>query len=146
MPSYKGRFRPKNPHKYKGNPDNIIWRSTWELRAYKFLDENNMVVEWQSEELAIRYYDPTKGRYRRYFPDAIAKIVNPDGSSRVVMMEIKPEKQTQEPKVKKRKTKQYINEVTTWATNKSKWESAREYCKERGWSFMLITEKHLGIK
>lgn len=146
MPSYKGKFQPRNPKKYKGNPNNIIWRSTWELRAFKFLDENPSILEWQSEELFVMYYDPSSGRKRRYFPDVIAKIQNPDGTTKVVMMEIKPSKQTKEPKVQSRKTRKYITEVTTWATNNAKWKSAREYCSERGWEFMLITEVELGIK
>ncbi|NDB85179.1 MAG: head completion protein, partial [Alphaproteobacteria bacterium] len=29
--AYKGKFNPKNPNKYKGDPTNIIYRSRWEL-------------------------------------------------------------------------------------------------------------------
>jgi hypothetical protein len=63
-----------------------------------------------------------------------------------MMLEVKPKAQTVEPKVQKRKTKQYITEVTTWATNSAKWSSAREYCMDKGWEFKLITETELGIK
>lgn len=146
MPSYKGKFQPKNPKKYKGDPDNIIWRSTWELRAFKFMDERPEVIEWQSEEVIVPYFDPSTGRYRRYFPDIVARIRNPDGTTKTVMMEIKPMKETKEPKVQSKKTRKYVKEVTTWATNQAKWKSAEEYCKDRGWSFSLITEKQLGIK
>jgi hypothetical protein len=146
MPSYKGKFQPKNPKKYKGDPDNIIWRSTWELRAFKFMDERPEVIEWQSEEVIVPYFDPSTGKYRRYFPDIVARIRNPDGTTKTVMMEIKPLKETKEPKVQSKKTQKYIKEVTTWATNQAKWKSAEEYCKDRGWSFSLITEKQLGIK
>ena len=38
--TYKGRFTPQNPKKYNGNSDNIIYRSSWELRVMKYLDEN----------------------------------------------------------------------------------------------------------
>lgn len=146
MPSYKGKFQPKNPKKYKGDPDNIIWRSTWELRAFKFMDERPEVIEWQSEEVIVPYFDPSTGKYRRYFPDIVARIRSPDGTTKTVMMEIKPLKETKEPKVQSKKTRKYIKEVTTWATNQAKWKSAEEYCKDRGWSFSLITEKQLGIK
>ena len=146
MPSYKGKFQPKNPHKYRGDPDNIIWRSTWELRAFKFMDERPEVIEWRSEEVIVPYFDPSTGRNRRYFPDIVARIQNPDGSTKTVMMEIKPMKETKEPKVQKKRTKKYVTEVTTWATNKAKWKSAEEYCKDRGWQFALITEYQLGIK
>lgn len=146
MPSYKGKFQPKYPHKYRGDLDNIIWRSTWELRAFKFMDERPEVLEWRSEEVIVPYFDPTTGRHRRYFPDIVALIQNPDGSTKTVMMEIKPMKETKEPKVQKKRTKKYVTEVTTWATNQAKWKSAQEYCKDRGWDFALITEHQLGIK
>lgn len=146
MPSYKGIFYPKFPKKYRGDVNNIIWRSTWELRAFKFFDENPNVLEWQSEELAIPYYDPTAGRIRRYFPDIVAKVKTSDGNIKTFVFEIKPEKQTKEPKTQKKKTKRYVNEVTTWVTNKAKWEKAEEFCLDRGWKFMILTEKNLGIK
>ena len=36
----QGKFRPKNPSKYKGDPTNIIYRSSWELTVFKYLDNN----------------------------------------------------------------------------------------------------------
>mgnify|MGYP000694752420 CR=1 FL=1 len=143
MPSYKGKFQPKNPKKYMGDPENIIFRSSWELRAFKFMDERPEVLEWRSEEVIVPYFDPSTGRHRRYFPDIVARIQNPDGTTKTVMMEIKPMKETKEPKVQKKRTKKYVTEVTTWATNQAKWKSAQEYCKDRGWQFVLVTEQNL---
>lgn len=146
MHTYKGKFIPKNPKKYVGDPTNIIFRSLWERRVMVYLDENINVIEWRSEEIAIPYYDPTTRRNRRYFPDFIVKVRTADGKSKVLMLEVKPKKQTIEPKVQKKKTRAYITEVTTWATNVSKWEAAKEFCLDRGWEFKLITEDELGIK
>ena len=56
--SNKGRFKPKNPQKYKGDPNNIIYRSTWEVKVMNYLDENPSVIWWGSEELPIPYYNP----------------------------------------------------------------------------------------
>ena len=47
--SYKGKYNPKNPHKYKGDPTNIIYRSLWELKLMMYLDEHRDVVQWASE-------------------------------------------------------------------------------------------------
>ena len=77
--TYKGFFKPKNPSKYKGNPDNIIYRSSWERQVMKWLDENTNVIEWQSEEVAVPYISPVDNRYHRYFPDFIAKMKRPEG-------------------------------------------------------------------
>ena len=62
------------------------------------------------------------------------------------MLEVKPKKQTLEPKVQKKKTRSYITEVTTWATNQAKWKAAEEFCLDNGWDFVMITEDELGIK
>lgn len=144
--AYSGKFSPKNPSKYSGDPTKIIWRSTWELRVMKYLDENDAIVEWKSEEIAIPYISPVDNRRHRYFPDFIIKVKRPDGSIHTMMIEVKPKAQTVEPKVQKKKTRKYITEVMTWGVNKSKWEAARTYCSSLGWEFKLITEVELGIK
>jgi hypothetical protein len=63
-----------------------------------------------------------------------------------MILEVKPKKETMEPKKKKKVTKQYITEVMTWGKNQAKWAAAREYCADRSWTFQLITEKELKIK
>jgi hypothetical protein len=144
--AYKGKFSPKNPKKYKGDPTNVIYRSLWELRVMKYLDENPAVIEWGSEELIIPYVCPTDNRMHRYYPDFIVKAKKADGTTQTMILEVKPKKETMEPKVSKKKTKRYITEVMTWGKNQAKWKAATEYCADRGWQFKLITEDHLGIK
>lgn len=144
--TYKGKFSPKNPKKYKGDPTNIVFRSLWERKVMIWLDENQNILEWSSEEVAIPYRSPLDGRIHRYFPDFVVKAQMNDGSVKTLMLEVKPLVQTKEPKKQTKKTKKYITEVTTWAVNQQKWKMAEEYCLDRGWEFRLITEKELGIK
>mgnify|MGYP002507775786 CR=1 FL=1 len=143
--SYKGKFTPQNPKKYNGNPDNIIYRSSWELRCMKWFDDNPNIIWWSSEELAIPYYSPVDKRMHRYFPDFLIKVRTKTGVLKTMLLEVKPKKQTITPETKKRLTKQYINEVVTYGINQAKWKAATEYCLDRGWEFKLITEDHLGL-
>jgi hypothetical protein len=143
--SNKGRFRPKNPQKYKGDANNIIYRSTWEIKVMNYLDENPNVIWWGSEELPIPYYSPVDRKKHRYFPDFIAKMRKADGTVMTYVIEVKPEKQTQPP-TQKRKTKTYLQEAITYEINKAKWYAAEEFCKDHGWQFQILTEKHLGIR
>ena len=140
---YQGKFKPKNPSKYKGDVDSIVYRSSWELRMMKWLDQNPSVIEWNSEEIIIGYRSPIDGKIHRYFTDIWAKLKEKDGKITTYIFEIKPESQTKPPVPKKRRTKRYINEVMTWGINEAKWEAAKSYCKKRGWKFELITEKDL---
>lgn len=142
--SYKGWFTPKNPKKYKGDPTNIVYRSSWELRVMKYLDENKNVIWWASEELPIPYRSPIDQQIHRYFPDFIARIRQVNGKEVTMILEVKPEKQTQMP-VQKRQTKKFLQEVATYAVNQEKWRAADLFCKEHGWQFKIITEKDLGL-
>jgi len=110
-----------------------------------WLDSNKNVLKWSSEEIVIPYKSPIDGKYHRYFVDFYAKVINKEGKVEEFLIEVKPERFTQEPKIRKKKTKSYINEVTQWAINKSKWKAADEYCKDRKWKFQIFTEDKLGI-
>lgn len=142
--AYKGRFIPKNPKKYAGDANNIIWRSTWEFRVMKWLDESDNVLLWSSEELVIRYYNPIDNKIHRYFPDFVVKVKKRDNLVMTYVLEVKPEYQTKQP-VRRRKTQKFINESVTYIINQSKWKAATEFCKDRGWEFKVLTEHDLGI-
>ena len=146
MKTYKGRYSPKNPGKYKGDPTGIIYRSLWERKLMVYLDDNNSVIQWSSEEIAIPYISPLDNRYHRYFPDFLVRKKNTQGIVETLMIEIKPANQTVEPTKKKTINKQYINEVMTWGVNQAKWKAAKEYCDDRKWRFLVLTEKELNIK
>lgn len=144
--SYKGFFKPKNPNKYKGDPSNIVFRSSWELRFMNYLDAHQDIVLWSSEEFCIPYKSPIDGRVHRYFPDFWLKQHKPDGTTETVVVEIKPHKQTQPPATQTRKTKRYINEVMAWGVNNAKWEAAKRFCESKNWKFVIFTEDHLGLR
>jgi hypothetical protein len=143
--AYTGQFRPRNPKKYIGDSNNIIYRSTWECKVMSWLDLNDNIISWASEEVIIPYISPVDNRYHRYFPDFLVKVKTREGTTKTMMLEVKPKKQTRPPEPQKRKTKQYINEVVTWGINQSKWKAAEEYCLDRGWEFKILTEDHLGL-
>jgi hypothetical protein len=142
--SYKGWFTPKNRNKYKGDSENVVYRSSWELRVMKWLDENPSVIWWASEELIIRYKSPIDQKIHRYFPDFIVRLKQKNGTESTVVIEIKPQKQTVKPE-QKRKTKRYLQEAATYAINQEKWRAADLFCKEHGWQFKVLTEKDIGI-
>lgn len=137
----KGRFRPKHPHKYKGDPSNIIYRSSWELRVMLNLDADKDVLKWSSEEVIVPYKSPLDGKWHRYFVDFW--VQNADGC---YLLEVKPQHQRVPPQPSKKRTKRYINEVATYAVNDAKWKAAKSYCASKGWRFQFISENELGIK
>lgn len=147
--SYQGVFRVRNHKKYKGDPTKIIYRSRWELKLMTHLDAHPDVIEWSSEEVVIPYRSPIDNRMHRYFVDFYVKKKNPQGQIESVLIEVKPLAQTKPPAVSitkgQKPTRRYINEVMTWGVNEAKWKAATEYCKDRGWKFIIMTEKELGV-
>ena len=143
--SYKGKYYPSYPRKYKGDPTNIIYRSLWERKFMVYCDKNDNILEWASEEIAIPYRSPVDNRVHRYFPDFYMKVKEMNGRIRKYIIEVKPAKQTKPPVKPKRQTKKYISEAYEYAKNQAKWKMAREFCADRQWEFKVVTEKELGI-
>jgi hypothetical protein len=110
-----------------------------------FLDRDKDVLEWSSEEFFIPYRCRTDNKIHRYFPDFKIKIRQKGGKIVTQVIEIKPHGQTIRPKKPPRMTKRYLNEALTYAKNKSKWEAAEEWCKNRGYEWVIMTEKQLGL-
>ena len=148
--SYKGRFRPKNPEKYKGDPTKIVYRSLWELKLMRRFDEHPDIVEWRSEEVIVTYMNPVKGKTSRYYPDFVIKKRIGENKYQVVMIEVKPKSQTAPPNPTNkyntpsgRVSRRFLNEAAAYAINEAKWKAAQRYCKERGWIFTIMTEDHI---
>ena len=143
--SYKGKYYPSFPRKYKGDPTNIIYRSLWERKFMVYCDKNQNILEWASEEIAIPYRSPIDNRVHRYFPDFYMKVKETNGRIKNYVIEVKPAKQTIPPKKPKRQTKGYIREAYEYAKNQAKWKMAKEFCADRQWEFKVVTEKELGV-
>lgn len=139
----KGRFIPKHPEKYIGKVDQIFFRSSWEYRFMIWADNNNSVLQWGSEEIAIPYIHPLKKdlqgnqKTARYFPDFIMRTMDQQGNVKTVVVEIKPKKES------------VLTEKSTdrdrlaYIVNQAKWQAARAFCQRNGAEFAVVTEEQL---
>lgn len=147
MPNKKtqsGKYSLKNPKKYRGNKNEIFFRSSWERKVFHYLDHNPVVTWWASEEIIVPYICETDGKPHRYFPDILFETT----SKKVYMIEIKPAKETKEPRKSKNKER-FLSEVLTYVKNQSKWKHAESFCNKQGWEFHIWTEnelRKLGLK
>lgn len=112
-------------------------------------DTSSSFIEWSSEETIIPYYSPLDrpgSKARRYFVDFKVKKKCPrTGIVTTYLVEVKPKGQTRPPKQPAKMTKRYLEEVKQWGVNEAKWNAAIEYCKNRGYQFLILTEEHLGL-
>jgi hypothetical protein len=76
----------------------------------------------------------------------LVKKKTPENQIETLVVEIKPMSQSRPPAPQSGKpTRSYLREVYNWGINSAKWEAANKYCGERGWKFLVIGEKELGI-
>jgi hypothetical protein len=143
-PNYtQGIFTMLKREKYKGTHP-CIYRSSLEYKVMRWFDNNPNVVSWGSESIIIPYISPIDNRMHRYFVDFFAHLKEQSGTIKKLIIEIKPYSQTIQPKVSKnKKNKTMIYEQTQWVTNQAKWQAAEAWSKSKGYSFIILTEKHI---
>lgn len=138
---------PLNKDKYLGNVNNIIYRSSWELKMMRWCDRNPSVIKWNSEDVVIKYFSKADNKYRNYHMDFYIICRQTNGNIVKLLIEVKPYTQTIPPKKRGRKSEQtYINELHTWQVNKDKWEQAEKFAQQNGMIFKIFDEYDLGIK
>lgn len=138
---YHGNFKPKNPNKYVGDAADITFRSSWELRFMKKLDEDSNIIKWNSEGVKIPYFSIADNKNRKYHLDFLIQLKNGDNVKNL-FIEIKPHTQIFEPIKPKRKTKKseinYIRALYDYSVNRCKWKAANIYAKANNGEFKVV--------
>lgn len=139
---YQGIFAPKNPEKYIGDINKIIFRSSLEKSFMIFLDTNINILKWNSEGISIPYFNTLDNKTHTYYPDFLVTLKNKNNNIKTILIEIKPQKQTIIPKGKKN-TKRLQEDIITYNKNMNKWTAASQWCIEHNIEFKIITEKEI---
>ena len=142
-----GKYTPKNPQKYIGDIDNIIYRSSWELRFSTYCDINPNVLKWSSEPVQIPYWSPVDKKEHTYNPDYYVKTKKLDGKEEQWIIEIKPANQYKkdkkpvfEGKVTEKRVNSYNKRMEEWIINRAKYDAAMRYAKANGYRFGVVDE------
>lgn len=142
-PYKQGVFKPKNSIKFDGTA--AVYRSSYELKFFRWCDENVNVIKWGSENVVIPYVNPNTNKLSKYFVDSF--IVLKEGSNHnKYLIEIKPSRQTKPPIPSRYRNKNnLLYEQTMWSQNQAKWRAAKEWAKKHSAEFIILTEKELNI-
>ena len=166
----QGYYKPTNVEKYIGDPNLIIYRSSWEYSFCKWCDFTPSILKWSSEPVKIKYYDrisnlneikkagldpnnPVNWKIRNYNLDFWVKIKKADDLIEQWFIEIKPKNKLFKPKVPKpdaklKDKKRFNYQAREYLINEAKFAAAKKWCMERGAKFYVFTEdelKRLGI-
>lgn len=142
--NYKGGvYTPLNPSKYVG-PTPIIYRSNWEKKYCIYCDNNDNILQWSSEPFAIEYYNPLTKKNHKYYPDFWVKILKTDGTTKQLLVEIKPKTYLKKPIEPKRKTVQAVKNykylVESYVKILAKAKAAKRFAKDRNMEYIILTE------
>lgn len=141
----QGQYHPVNKSKYIGTPP--VYRSSWEYKAFRWLDMNSNILSWGSESFVVKYKDPTRNdTWHRYFVDLMFTARTKDGTIKKFAVEIKPYKETVKPQQGRKSPKTFLNESLTYCRNVAKWKAAVKASLSRGITFCIWTEKQLLIE
>lgn len=133
----KGQYHPQNPEKYlgKGFP---IYRSGWELQFMRFCDNHSSITQWSSEPMRIPYVNPLTNKKTTYVPDFLIQYTDKNNTMKTELIEVKPAAQAIRESVG-RSTRNQAHYII----NQAKWTAARQFCKQQGIIFRVITENEM---
>lgn len=114
--------------------------SELERKAMVYFDTSPNIIEWISEELEVKYLDTTTNKLRTYYPDMVIKFINKQGEEHTSIIEVKSSREAKPPA---RQGKNYQDRLKLWTLNSCKFNAAKKFASQRGWSFQILTEEHL---
>jgi hypothetical protein len=111
-------------------------------------DNKESVLKWSSEPVVIKYKWSKDGKEHKYYPDFYMKTIGENDEPPVEwLVEIKPEAQIKKPLPPKTKSKKALNSykflAEAYIKNRDKYAYANAWCENRGWRFIVLTEKTL---
>lgn len=139
----KQPYKLNNPNKYIGDPEKLLYKSSWEQEVFRLCDNNPNIIKWGYEIYGIKYLKPVDGGLKMsiYYPDLYVEYFDKDQNFNKEIIEIKPNKQTKPSRAKKTIVK--LQENYTYIVNSAKWDAADKWCRQRGIKFSIMTEKSI---
>ena len=146
--SFKQGYYTEVNEKYSGHRP-IIYRSSWEYKFMVYCDKTEGVLEWSSECVKVKYYNPITKKNHYYYPDFYMKVKKADGTIKKYIVEIKPSSHLKKPKQPKRVTEKALNNYryisNQYIKNVFKADAAKKAAASVGMEYIILTEKSLKV-
>lgn len=105
------------------------FESSLERDFYLLLEFDDQVKSWHPQPFAVSGHAESDGKKITYYPDVLVERWAAPDATNVTLTEVK-----------------YRAEVrANWAKLKPKLRMCREFARERGWVFSLVTERHIRV-
>lgn len=161
----QGYYKITNREKYVGNPELIVYRSSWEFSFCKWCDFSPSILRWGSEPLRIPYYDrvskleeckklnldpnnPKNWITKFYNVDFWIEVKKADETIEKWFIEIKPAHKLRKPSLPKndaplKDIKKFNNAVKEYLINEAKFAAMNEWAIRHGSKFYIFTEDQM---
>lgn len=160
----QGYYKVQNKGKYVGDPSQVVYRSSWEMKFAKWCDYSPSVLRWSSEPMKIPYYDrisnmeknkkmgldnnnPRNWKVRNYHTDFWVEVQKGDEVEKW-FVEIKPSVELKKPvppppNAKLKDIKRFNQKAKTYLINEGKFASLNDWARKHNMKFYVFTEKTL---
>jgi len=160
--THQGYYRVSNREKYIGDPNLVIYRSSWEFAFMKWADSTPSILRWSSEPTKVQYYDrvskleecrklgldpnnPKNWIIKNYNIDFWVEVKKPDELIERWFIEVKPKHKLQKPQPPKdgaplKEQRRYVILAKEYIINEAKFASLNEWAKRNGAKFYIFTE------
>lgn len=160
--THQGYYRIKNRNKYIGDPNLIIYRSSWEFAFIKWCDASPSILRWSSEPIKIPYYDrvsrleeckkhgldpnnPRNWVIKNYNVDFWLEIDKGFDKPEKWFVEVKPKHKLRKPIPPKQKCtlkeeKRFNMIAKEFLINEAKWIAAKKWAENNNSKFYIFTE------
>jgi hypothetical protein len=161
----QGYYKVQHPEKYIGDPNLVIFRSSWEHSFCRWCDASPSVLRWSSEPVRIPYYDrvskldeckrlgldpnnPKNWVVKYYNTDFWIEIDKGESITQKMFIEIKPSNQLVKPRppagnASLKEQRKFNNAAKTYLINEAKWAAMNAWAEKNNSKFYVFTEKTL---
>jgi len=158
----QGYAKIQNKDKYIGDPELIIYRSSWEFAFIKYCDMSPSVKRWSSEPVSIPYYDrvskleecaklgldpnnPSNWEVKNYNTDFWYEVDNGRDRLEKIFVEIKPSHKLKKPipppeHATLKEQRIFVKAAKEYLINEAKFAAIREWAERHDSKFYVFTE------
>jgi len=161
----QGYYRVQNKEKYVGDPNLVIYRSSWEYSFCNWCDHSASILRWGSEPIKIPYYDrvskleeckkqglnpndPRNWVVKNYNTDFWIELKIDENTTKKMFIEIKPSNKLKKPippseTASLKEHRKFNYEAREYLINEAKFAALKAWAEKNGATFHVFTEETL---